>query len=453
MPDSRDTGGLCPCPDICFHYKILTNTFTVMTDKIRKIALALCLLPAVAAAQTAKEEIFADLNKAGSVYYAYPVTTVEQTPAPKGYEPFYISHYGRHGSRYLIADNDYLWVLQLMRKAKDAGALTPLGLDALGRIEKVWLEAEGRGGDLSPLGVRQHRGIAGRMYNTFPEVFKGKVDISARSTIVMRCAMSMDAFCERLKELNPRLNIMREASNRYMNYLNYHSPESNEYNAPDGPWQEEYRKFEESHTNAGRLVGSLFSDSLWVVRNVNPHKVMWGFYWLAVGMQDIETEVSFMDLFEPQELFDLYQAFNYRFYVGDGNYPGSRGMSLDNAKPLLRNVIESADKVIASGKTGATLRFGHDGNLIPFAGLLGLKDCYDSVEDPALFYRHFASYKIAPMAGNVQIVFFRNRKDSSDIIVKFMLNERETSIPIETDSYPYYKWSDVRAHYMDILGR
>ncbi len=421
-------------------------------NKIFKIALAALLLPAMAVAQTAKDEIFNDLNKAGGVYYAYPVSTVEQTPAPKGYEPFYVSHYGRHGSRYLIADNDYKWVLDLMRKAKDAGALTPLGLDALERVEKVWLEAEGRGGDLSPLGVRQHRGIAERMFNTFPEVFKGKVDISARSTIVMRCAMSMDAFCERLKELNPQLNITREASNRYMCYMNYHSPESNEFNAPDGPWQEEYRKFEESHTNADRLVGTLFSDSLWVVRNVNPHKVMWGFYWLAVGMQDIETKVSFMDLFEPQELFDLYQSFNYRFYVGDSNYPGSNGMLLDNAKPLLTNVVESADAVIASGKTGATLRFGHDGNLIPFAGLLGLKDCNNSVENPADFYKYFVSYKISPMAGNVQMIFFRNKKNHDDILVKFMLNERETSIPIETDSYPFYKWSDVRAYFMNILA-
>ena len=422
-------------------------------NKIFKIALVALLLPVAAFAQTAKEEIFADLNKAGGVYYAYPVNTVEQTETPKGYEPFYISHYGRHGSRYLIADNDYRWVLQLMRDAKEAGALTPLGLDALDRVEQVWLEAEGRGGDLSPLGVKQHRGIAERMFRTFPEVFEGKVDISARSTIVMRCAMSMDAFCERLKELNPELNITREASNRYMCYMNYHSPESNEFNAPDGPWQEEYRKFEVSHTHGDRLVGTLFSDSLWVVRNVDPHKVMWGFYWLAVGMQDIETRVSFMDLFEPQELFDLYQSFNYRFYVGDSNYPGSHGMLLDNAKPLLRNVVESADAVIASGKTGATLRFGHDGNLIPFTGLLGLKDCYNSVENPAEFYKYFVSYKISPMAGNVQIIFFRNKKNHDDIIVKFMLNEREISIPqLETDMFPFYRWSSVRNYFEAILA-
>ena len=34
--------------------------------------------------------------------YEAPEAIVD-TPAPKGYEPFYVSHYGRHGSRYHVA--------------------------------------------------------------------------------------------------------------------------------------------------------------------------------------------------------------------------------------------------------------------------------------------------------------------------------------------------------------
>lgn len=408
------------------------------------------LFPALA--QTTPEEVYADLNKAGGVYFAYPVTESVTTAPPKGYEPFYISHYGRHGSRYLISDNDYLWVLKLMRKANSQNALTPLGKEALKRIENVWLEVEGRGGDLSPLGVRQHRGIARRMFEAYPEAFKGKAAISARSTIVMRCAMSMGAFCEQLKELNPKLQITQEASQRHMNYMCYHTEEAGKFNADDGPWREEYRKFEESHTNGDRLVASLFSDKTFITRNVNPHQLMWGFYWLAVDMQDIETNETFFDLFEPKELFDLWQAFNYRFYVGDGNYAGSNGIMLDNAKPLLRNIIASADEAIEKGGIAATLRFGHDGNLIPLTGLLRLKDCYNSVMNPDDFYKNFADFKIAPMAGNVQIVFFRNKKSANDVIVKFLLNERETSIPIDSDIYPFYRWSDVKKFYKGILG-
>ena len=188
-------------------------------------------------AQTTFEEISANLNKAGGVYLAYPQVDTKQTPAPKGYKPFYVSHYGRHGSRYLLGDRDYQWIIQLMQKADASNSLTSLGKDVLSRLEKVWIEAEGRAGDLTPLGVRQHQGIAERMAKNFPEVFRGKRHISARSTVVCRCAMSMVAFGDRLKGLNPQLDISYEMSEKYMSYLNYHTDISNAFtHGEKGPW-------------------------------------------------------------------------------------------------------------------------------------------------------------------------------------------------------------------------
>lgn len=408
------------------------------------VALVLCGLCAMAG-RPAQDEVFETVEKAGGVYYAYPVTESANTPAPKGYKPFYISHYGRHGSRYLIGDNDYKWVLDLMSDAHDAGALTPLGEDVYRRLQKVWVEAEGRGGDLSPLGVRQHKAIASRMYDAFPEVFAGNPSMSARSTIVMRCALSMDAFCEALKEKKPALDITRESSNRYMDYLNYHSPASCEFNSERGPWREEFRKFREEHTRPERIVSSLFKDKDYVRRKVNPSDLMWGLYWIAVDMQNMETPLSFMDIFEPQELFDLWQVFNYQFYAADSNYALADGMNIDNVKPLLRNILSSADSIIATGGNGATLRFGHDGNLIPLTAMLGMEGCYNSVAEPERFKDVFRTYAISPMAANVQIVFFRNK--NNDVIVKFMLNEREIAIPLPTDNFPFYKWPDVKAYY------
>lgn len=395
--------------------------------------------------QTTKEEVTSDLNKAGGVYYAYPVTESKNTPAPKGYKPFYISHYGRHGSRYLISDNDYKNVADLLHKADEANALTELGKDLMVRMDSLLIEADGHGGDLAPLGVRQHRGIAERMYKAFPEVFKDDAEVSARSTIVVRCVLSMDAFCERLKELNPKLRTTRESSHKYMNYLNYHSDESNTYTGKE--WKEQYRKFEQAHVRPERLVNSIFSDPLFIETEVNPKQLMWDLYYIAVGMQDIETPLSFYDIFTPDELYDMWQCFNYRFYVCDGNFAGNRGLVLANAKPLLRNIIASADEAIASGKPSSTFRFGHDGNLIPLAGILRLENCYESVSRPEDFPSAFADFKIAPMAGNIQMIFFRNSKNPDDVLVKFMLNERETSIPVKTDQWPFYKWEDVKNYY------
>ncbi len=402
--------------------------------------------------QTAKELVFETIEKSGGVYYAYPTTESQNTTPPKGYEPFYISHYGRHGSRYLISDNDYIWVKNLLQKAEDANALTSLGKDVLTRLDSLILEVEGFGGALSPLGVRQQRGIGERMYDAYPEIFKGEAEISARSTIVPRCILSMDALCERLKELNPKLKTTRESADKYMAYLNYHSPQSNEFTSQDSWWREQYRKFDLAHTNPDRLVESLFSDKYFIEMNVNPYNFMWGLYWIAVDMQNVETKLSFFYIFTKQELFDLWQSVNYRTYVCDSNYPGSNGLLLDNVKPLLRNIIESAEKMIQSGKTGATLRFGHDGNLIPLTGILRLNGCFNSESDPEKICDAFQTFSVAPMAGNVQIVFFRNTKNSNDIIVKFMLHEREISIPLETDIYPFYKWENVKSFYQQILN-
>lgn len=403
-------------------------------------------------AQTTKEEMLSDLNRTGGVYYAYPVKTSHNTPAPKGYEPFYISHYGRHGSRYLISDRDYESVANVLHDAASRGALTPLGKDVMLRLDSVMKETHKRGGDLTPLGVKQHRGIAERMVAAYPEVFRGGKDISARSTLVVRCVLSMDAFCERLKEINPKLNITRESSNRYMPYLCYHSDESNAWRDDPKNYKEAYRKFENDHVNPDRLMNSLFNNKDFIRNRVNPESFMWNLYYIASGMQDIETNVDFYDVFTPEELFDIWQCFNYRFYVGDGNYPGSNELIINNAKPLLSNILESAEDAIAGKGDAATLRFGHDGNLIPLAALMHLEDCDLQESDPEKFYLSFADWKIAPMAGNMQMIFFRNKKNPSDILVKFMLNEEEKRIPIPTDNFPFYKWEDVKKYYSEILN-
>lgn len=88
-----------------------------------------------------------------------------------GYTPFYISHYGRHGSRWHASESVYAGPLKILRKAAEAGALTPLGRDVLGRVEIIAADADKRYGDLSPRGVAEHRGIAERMYKAYPEVF------------------------------------------------------------------------------------------------------------------------------------------------------------------------------------------------------------------------------------------------------------------------------------------
>ena len=419
--------------------------------RIKTLAFILATCGLGVSAQTTFEEISADLNKAGGVYLAYPKVEAKQTPAPKGYKPFYVSHYGRHGSRYLLGDRDYLWIIQLMKKADSLNCLTPLGKDVLKRLTLVWQEVQGRAGDLTPLGVRQHQGIAERMTKNFPEVFRGKRSVSARSTVVYRCAMSMAAFGDRLKGLNPQLDISYELSEKYMSYLNYHTDRSNAFtHGEKGPWVEEYRKFEEQQVKPDRLVNTLFSNADFIRCEVNPNNLMWGLYWIAVDMQDIETPVSFYDIFTAREMFDLWQCINYRFYIGNANPLASKGIVMANAKSLVENIIESADAAIKDHSIAATLRFGHDGNVIPLLALLQIENFDVAVAGPSEVYKYWCDFKATPMASNVQIVFFENKK--GDVLVKFLHNEKEVHIPVKTDNWPYYHWNEVRDYYQKRLA-
>ena len=167
--------------------------------------------------QTSRKEINLDKNLSGNNYVAYPEPTHRPlTPAPKGYSPFYISHYGRHGSRYLINVNDYNKPFETLQKAKQQNKLTPFGQDVLRRVALFRQEAKGREGELTALGAQQHKAIALRMYERFPEIFSGQAVVDAKSTVVIRCILSMENALQQLLMLNPRLQIKHDASKHDM---------------------------------------------------------------------------------------------------------------------------------------------------------------------------------------------------------------------------------------------
>ena len=95
--------------------------------------------------------------------------------------------------------------------------------------------------------------------------------------------------------------------------------------------------------------------------------------------------------------------------------------------------------------------YGHDSTLQPYAAALGLEKFskIHSVDNLPFEYWDYAS--MIGMCSNVQIVFYRNKKN--DVLVKFLYNERETTIPALEASYNgvYYEWSKVREYYMSRL--
>lgn len=402
----------------------------------------------------ARSEIEAKPERAGGVYYAYPLDEISpdygSTP-PAGYTPFYLSHYGRHGSRYLISDNDYTRLMECLDNASQAGALTTEGEKLKARLDTIWLEARGRGGELTPLGSRQHRGIARRAAVAYPQIFADSAVITAASTPVMRCAHSMFAFIEGIKEMNPSLDIPRESAERNMIYLNYHSPESGPYAGHKGPWYQDYRRFCDRNICSDRIISLIFADSNYVDRWVDRDGFMWDLYWIAVDMQNMETDINLLPLFTVDELYALWQAVNFSFYASNSSYPLANGLHTANARNLVRHIIENADSYIAGHKHGATLRFGHDGNIIPLTALLKLEGCYSDAILPADLASDYANFRISPMASNLQMVFFRSDSDPDDVLVRIYLNEQDIALPVEpVGDTPYYRWADLRPYLVSV---
>ncbi len=417
-----------------------------------------------ATAQTAREEIKENIYLSGSNYldYDHQLTTTPLTPAPKGYEPFYMSHYGRHGSRWLIGEGEYTNPLNTLREANSAGKLTAEGKAVLKKLEDFYPTTVKRLGELTTVGERQHHGIGSRMAKNFPEIFKTKnVPIDARSTVVIRCILSMEAECEELAAANPTARIHNDVSESLQYYLNQGWSDRLRQASRNG--RSARSEYERKYNHPQRLMKVLFNDQDYVYDNVRASSLMRQLFEVAANMQSHDTDIELYSLFTDEEIYDQWRIRNVGWYLDYGAAPQTGSIMPFSQLNLLKNIIETADTIVPTPSTlhpqpstlpQATLRFGHEVCVMPLACLLELGNCGAQVENLDTLDHVWRNYRIFPMACNVQLIFYRPKKGKSgDILVKALLNEREMSLPAKTDQWPYYRWQDLRQYYMEKIQK
>lgn len=403
-------------------------------------------------AQTPREDFKRDITLSASNYVAYRGPQKQLSPAPKGYKPFYLSHYGRHGSRYMIGKAAYDVPYFSLLKAKQEGKLTPKGEETLRKVALIREDAKGRDGELTPLGALQHQGITQRMMERFPEIFAGKTNIEARSTVVIRCILSMENGLQQLLRMNPQLHIFHDASYHDMYYMNQPDKRLDSLKNCIGRKvvQEELTS---KHDNYKRVMEELFNDPAWVKLNINQRDLNHKLYEMAGAIQGTELrgKVSLYDLFTQDELYDNWVVSNSWWQMSYGNSPYTGNVQPYSQRNLLRDIVEKADSCIALPHPGATLRYGHDTMVTPLTCLLNLNGYGAEIKDPEKIATQWFDYKITPMATNLQFVFYRKAK-SDDILVKVLLNEDEATLPIKSDVAPYYHWNDFKAYCQEKLA-
>ena len=387
-------------------------------------------------------------GRTGGGYYAYPQPDAAETPPPSGYEPVYVSHYGRHGSRYLTSDSRYRRVLDFFSAEHRKGNLTPFGEDFLSRMEQLWTEVEGRGGTLSETGVRQHREIAERLQRRCPSLFAEGARVDASSSLVGRCRASMDSFCDALEEAEPSLAVTRRCDSSTMAVLVPKGLAIDSLDSETSPWRlSVYAGVKARFIHPARALGALLKDPS---RTADPLALWTDLYYLVEGMQDIPSGVDFSDLLTAEERFGAWQCVATRMYYVNTRCPESGGIGPSSVRVLLQDVLDKADASLSGASPDvATLRFGHDSVLIRLLSLMGVEGCTAEERSLENYWRVWQDWRVSPMAANLQLVFYRNRKGAT--LVKLFLNEREVSLPALGPG-PYYDWSRCRAYWQQLLN-
>ena len=406
------------------------------------VALSLLCLASTAQDISALDQLKADPRKAYGTDYPYEFTTVKLTKAPSGYKPFYISHYARHGSRYYWNAFLYKELDSLLTTAHKKQVLTGEGEAFYQRFDAAKEELMTGVSELSDLGWEQHQRIARIMYNNFPEVFKRGGNVLAISSLTGRCVLSMSAFCQKLVQCNPKIEIREQSSRFTLDGVvpgDRQNPIKHTFPKPKPRYEQNRDKFHGVDTLQQAIISRVFTNTEGLPGNMN--RIGENLINLYTSLPSIGHEGMMGNIITDEEIANRWEASNLGTY--SWLFPNQYEMA-----PILRDIIKKADAAInGSSDHIADLRFGHDTCIGPLTILMGIDGADLDPEDPYEVKNCYQSWKTGK-ACNIQLIFYRGKKGNDEILVKCLLNGKEAGLPIASDLYPYYRWSDLRDFYL-----
>jgi len=389
------------------------------------------------------------LETAGS-YYVYDNSALPaMTPAPEGYKPFYISHFGRHGARY--STSEYDTVYETFSQASDKGQLTEAGKAFFKRYEPYYKKVKDCKGNLTGVGKAQHRDIARHMYQRFPEAFEGSTHVEAVSTESARVIMSMWSCLSTLQALDKDIDFHADASAKYCSWLQP-SLSSNPYLIKDAfksgkEAEKEWDAYFEATVPWKEIAGKFFTEPAAVV--ARPQKFIDAMMGIVTGTRCLDQDAGcFDDVFTAEELQQMWKGLSAGYFLDVARYEGSTNLRVDYAAFTLGQMLEMADKDLADGSTQLRLRFGHDSGIAPLLALLDVNGFGRAAKTFDESLDIFPSYKL-PMGASLQLVFYKNA--DGNILLKALVNEQEATLPLEPVSGPYYSWDAFKAHFQPIV--
>ena len=396
-------------------------------------------------AQTGAQLIRENRDRAAAEYHYYEYSDTPGTPVPKGYKAFYLSHYSRHGSRYHTGDGYFSASMKYLRAADNAGILSAEGKELMKQIDTLMEEHQGMYGMLTQRGAKEQRGIGLRMYEKYPGIFKGKNgrnEIECVSSYWPRCLVSM-ANCDlSLQEGCRNMDFTIDTGPKYLDYISM-DLDTEEVSERSEDFEDRISKVLPPY---GRFFSAMFTDTLKAHKLIpRPVGFMKAVYSSGCISPNTDARPDIFSHFTDDELTREWIVRNDKMYYRYGISKEEGDYVSAIAKPLIMDIVSKADEAVKPGcRVAADLRFGHDVGLLPLIGTIGIKGMdvrYSSDQAHQSWY----SFEMIPMAANLQMIFFRNKRN--DILVKLLYNEKETTIPaVKPFSGPYYRWQDLREY-------
>jgi hypothetical protein len=423
--------------------------------KLWIIALLLPLLAASLQAQDVRALLRENPERLANIHHSYePPEAIVDTPAPEGYEPFYLSHYGRHGSRYHTSMRAVLRVSTILDTLGMLGCLTEEGQALRDELNSLARFHEGQSGNLTTRGGLEHQGISQRLYERVPSLFhqQERNRVVAVSSSSQRCIQSLANFSLKLSGNAPQLQFTVYAGERFMKFL-----------APGStiPLNPSHFTICDSVMTArfdpARVMKAWFTDPWFAAQHLGRftvHRFIYYVFYAANIGQCLKLDYDVPDIyrhFTEEELYELWYVddiANYNYFANTVENLCRYDMT---GQGVLVDIVEKADAAMAGNDIAADLRFGHDSGLMSLWTFLRMEKCEvprPMAEGPEIGWYCFREM---PMGSNLQMIFYKNRKD--DVIVKILRNEQEVVIPsLKPWKGPYYKWKDLRAHFGELLA-
>ena len=392
---------------------------------------------------SALEQLKADPRKAYGTDYPYSYENFKLTKAPSGYKAFYISHYGRHGSRYYWNDVLYREMDSVLTKAHALGQLTPVGEAFREKYNACKADLAVSVSELSNLGWEQHQFIARQMYNNFPEVFKNGGDVFAVASLVGRCVISMAAFCQELVQCNPKIEIREQSARKTLDGVkpdDRQNPNYQKYPKSRPRFEANRQRFQYQDNLREKIVSRVFTSTEGLPGNMNA--IGSNLINLYTSLPSIGHDGMMGNIISDEEIAARWENENLGSYtwVFEPRY---------DMIPILRDIIKKADAVIGGQTTRlADLRFGHDTCLGPLTVLMGINGADIDPEDPYEVKNCYQNWQTGK-ASNLQLIFYHSKKPGQPVLIKCLLNGQESTLPLPSDLYPYYRWEDFKKFYTD----